>query len=333
MTSIQILQNENEALKKELKNGKEKVDHFEAKYNELIAELKSLKDKSAGSSNNTKSNVEADETLSKVLAIATEASAGLSALQQEWSSLDTAVKGNTDRIDVFAQYSRINSLLIHGLMNIPDVDSYEFGIYIVNKINELLLPHLVFKIELGHLEFAHILSTKSKKKNVVIVKFKSRFAKNDVYDNRSKLKGTGVSITEHLTKKNLQLLKATRDIVGFINVWTSQTKILANLEGEVFHIKTSKDLEDLKTKCSSKFPKGLPEGYKAPRKVKEKRPKSRSFFRPPHYYPHPHAQLGHNQNTSAAWPPQQHPENRNSLNFASHDAYPPAMLSQSGHNY
>ena len=65
---------------------------------------------------------------------------------------------------------------------------------------------------LWHLEYGHILPTRSQnksKKSVVIVKFKSRFMKYDIYDNRSKLKGTGISVTEHLTPENLNLLNKT----------------------------------------------------------------------------------------------------------------------------
>ena len=75
-------------------------------------------------------------------------------------------------------------------------------------------------------------------------------------------------ITEHLTKtkKNLNLLKETRAVVGFTNAWTSQTKVFANLEGDVHVIKNCKDLEKLSEKCAIAFPEGLPPQYKAPRK-------------------------------------------------------------------
>ena len=324
MATLKALQKENEALKNELKKGKGKVDEFEAKYNALIEEVQALKDDKPAS------NTGSDDALSNILATANEAAAGLKSLQQEWSKLDTVVKGNTDQIDSLAQYMKINTLLIHGLNNVPDCHGYDFAIYIINKINELLSAYLTFKIDLSHLEFAHFLPTKSKKKNVIIVKFASRFARNDVYKNRSKLKGSGVSITEHLTNKNLGLLKEARAIAGFVNVWTSQTKIYANLEGEVMHIKASKDLENLKAKCSTLFPDGLPEGYKAPRKDKGRRPKSRPSFRPPYNYPHRQSQMGYHQNSPAAWAVQQHPENHNSLNFASHD-YP--LMSQSQGSY
>ena len=89
---------------------------------------------------------------------------------------------------------------------------------------------------------------------MVIVKFRNRFAKYDILENRSKLKGSGVSVTEHLTAANLQLLADTRKVVGFTNVWTSQTKILANFENTITHIKNTADIDDLRNQLALKFP-------------------------------------------------------------------------------
>ena len=69
--------------------------------------------------------------------------------------------------------------------------------------------------------------------------------KHNIYDNQAKLKNTGVSVTEHLTSANLDLLNKTRDVIGFVNVWTSQTKILANLDGTVYHIQDISALDNV----------------------------------------------------------------------------------------
>ena len=126
-------------------------------------------------------------------------------------------------------------------------------------------------MNVGDLEYAHVLPTKSNKKSVVLVKFRNRFAKYDVYDNRFNLKGTGVAVTEHLTSANLQLLSDTKKAIGFSNVWTSQTKILANFEGEISHVKNSQDIAELKRKFMEKFPDTRPDDYSAPRKEKSPR--------------------------------------------------------------
>ena len=339
---MEALQLENENLKKQVLEGKSKSDEIENKYNDLIAELKVLKEKSTSASPGAPADC--DDPLSSLLASATEAAAGLRDLQNHWSQLNVATKGNSLKIEQILQYGMLNSLLLHGLLDIPDIHGYEFGFWIVNKLNELLLQHLAFKIDLSHVEYAHVLPTKSNKKSVVIVKFSSRFARNDVYDNRSKLRGSGISITEHLTKNNLNLLKDARAIVGFRNVWTSQTKILANLEGEVVRVQSTEDLDGLKQKVAVAFPSGLPDEYQAPRKNGEKRKsrpsaggrpgfdRSKSSFQS-RYAPN---NVINNAPPNTAWvtqsqyPQSQYPENQNNLNFRNNtnNAYSQSSLSQ-----
>ena len=143
------------------------------KYNKLIAELQALKENmtTPNPESLSHSTGNAASRIDDVLVRATEAATGVRDLQDHWSALDTAVKVNTQLIEDFIQYGMINSLLIHGLINIPNIHGYQFAYYIISKINELLSPYLACKIDISHLEYAHILPTKSKKKNVVIVKF------------------------------------------------------------------------------------------------------------------------------------------------------------------
>lgn len=105
--------------------------------------------------------------------------------------------------------------------------------------------------------------------------------KHDIYNHRSKLKNTGISITEHLTDENQQLVRDAREVIGFVNVWTSQNKILANLEGTVHTIKCPNDIVLLRENCKKSFPEGLPDGYKAERKTRgynSDRPGPRSYM-------------------------------------------------------
>lgn len=283
------LQRNNDELQQQVALGKSRLDESEIKYNNLLAELQSLKakiDSTPGDSSTsaTSSEVSKDTllaTMKELISSATAAADNVKDMKNDWSNLDTSVKSMKRDISGLLQYSRINSLLIHGLKNIPpNLHGYNFAIYIVNAINQLLGKHLAYPVNIWHLEYSHILPTFSGKKTVVLVKFKSRFMKHDIYDNRTKLKGTGISITEQLTPENRKLLNSTRDTVGFVNVWTSQTKILANLEGTIYHIKNQSDVDKLKQKCNETFPDGLPESYKAPRKNK---PNQNPRHQPPNH--------------------------------------------------
>ena len=146
--------------------------------------------------------------------------------------------------------------------------TYDFVHLVVDAINKLLRNFLYYELSIHDIEYAHVLPTRSgkAKKTVILVKFRNRFAKYDIYDNRKELKGTGVSVTEHLTAANLQLLAEARATVGFVNVWTSQTKILANFDGVITHVKGAEEIKNLREKFLQKYPEGLPENYRAPRK-------------------------------------------------------------------
>ena len=278
--SIESLTRENNQLKEELANDRKSLNEYKGKYEVLVDELKALKANydSCNGKNEVHSNQ--NETISKVLAIANQAVDGICSLEEKWSTIDSKLQSNSDRLDALDQYSRIDSLFLRGVKGIPKgLNGYDFGVRIVEIINELLSPYLKFPIDLYHLNYAHFLPTKSKSKSLIIVKFASRFARNEIFSKRSKLQGTGVVIMEHLTKKNLQLLDDAKAVVGFPNVWTSQTKIYANLEGTVTCIRNYADIENLRARCRTIFPEGLPDGYRAPRKNKSQ------TFRRPHVPP------------------------------------------------
>ena len=279
------LQKINDGLMKQVSEGNSKLDEYVVKYNTLLAEMEELKEKTnndhdktivASDAGNDEESIQS--SLQKLITSTKSAAEGMQLMRSTWTTLEASVKQVKKEIAGLKQYSRINSLLFHGIKIPKGLQGYDFALYMCDIINELLGNHLRFRLELWHIEFGHVLPTKSQKKSVVIIKFKSRFMKYDIYDNRAKLKGTGVSVTEHLIPENLDLLSKTREVIGFTNVWTSQTKILANLEGEIIHVKDSRDIEELKKKCLDAFPEGLPRDYSAPRKDKKNSRAKRPYY-------------------------------------------------------
>ena len=284
-TLTEKLKKENDALKKQVKASSDKISEIEAKYQDkiseiegkyqdLISKLESTKDivstpASTSDTDSSSSCCNNNATVTEILKIAKSTADDIKNFKNSFADVKSSVQMLKTRMGEFAQYSRINSLLFHGLKNVPsNVHGYDFAHYIVDAVNRLLGRFLYYQVEVADLEYAHILPTRSGKatKSVVLVKFRNRFAKYDIYNNRKNLKGSGVSVTEHLTAANLQLLSDTRAAVGFVNVWTSQTKILANFDGDIMHIKDANDLKNLHEKCLLKYPDGLPENYRAPRK-------------------------------------------------------------------
>ena len=324
---MEKLKKANASLEKQVKAGQAKNDEANATIQKLLAEVKDLqakwetKNAAEQGPTSSKSDDITKESLDSVLASVSSAADSIKNMGLEWSKLDTDVKSIREEIAGLRQYSRINSLLFHGVKDVPkNLHGYDFAYWVVDTINYLLGNHLTHKLNIWHLEYAHILPTRSKgPKSVFIVKFKSRFMKHDIYDNRAKLKGSGVSITEHLTPEKLNLLSQVRNAVGFTNVWTSQTKILANFEGEVMHINGEADLEKLKVKCAEVFPDFDPTDYKAPCSNKAKAPRAR-YQGASGYSPYQRPASG-----SYGYGSQLQVHNTSNLDFHNHTSYPDVM--------
>ena len=131
------------------------------------------------------------------------------------------------RLDHIEQYSRLYSLLILGLTNIPtgfEDKGLVFSDWVAKQINKLL-PNLPEKITVQHIDVSHPLPTRSSTaKSCIIVKFCRRDIRNMLFYKKRELKGTGVSFSEHLTPANLELYKEAQKLEG-ATTWTSQCKI------------------------------------------------------------------------------------------------------------
>ena len=124
--SMNKLMKENESLKKQVKDGKQKLLEVSAKYDNLVSEVTELKETISVSSNDSNStlteqplNASHQETLNKILKIAESTSAEVKSFKENWDKLENSVQLIKSKLGEFAQYTRINSLLFQGLHNIP----------------------------------------------------------------------------------------------------------------------------------------------------------------------------------------------------------------------
>ena len=106
-----------------------------------------------------------------------------------------------------------------------------------------LFPSIADRIKLEDIDVSHPLPTKGTK-SCVIVKFVRRDIKNLVFFEKKNLKNSPLklSITEHLTARNLWYLDEARKIVGFKNAWSSQCVVYALVNQKKVAIRSSKDL-------------------------------------------------------------------------------------------
>ena len=102
-------------------------------------------------------------------------------LQQKWSEIDSAInilrsdlENFKVQIDNINQYLKKEDLLLHNFSLAPKgLTSLQYCKYVCNLINHYL-PGLPERLRWEHLCTAHTLPTKSRKLNVIIVRFVNR---------------------------------------------------------------------------------------------------------------------------------------------------------------
>ena len=125
------------------------------------------------------------------------------------------------------RYSRSNCLIVHGVKNIPKWGEYfDNENFICSELNKKLT--LNPSIQASDLDITHPLP--SRKGDAMIVKFLRRTQKNLIYSKRQ-LKGSGVIITESLTKRRLKLLEAAKSAFERFSAWSMKGDV------HVFHNK------------------------------------------------------------------------------------------------
>ena len=106
-------------------------------------------------------------------------------------------------IDRQEKYSRRNCLLKHGIVKETAEDTDE---KIINKLqqsmDETIKPE---DIDKSH-RLCKPKSSKNAKPRPMILKFTRYNTRNRIYRNKKKLKGTGISVTESLTTKRINML-------------------------------------------------------------------------------------------------------------------------------
>ena len=124
-------------------------------------------------------------------------------------------------IDRQEHYSRRNCILLPGLKESENEDT---DTAVTETLNEILQEKLTdIDIDRSH-RIGRL--KKGKQSRPIIINFARYNIRYRVFKNKKKLKGTGVSITESLTQKRMQMLTKARNEFLFKNVWAQDGKIL-----------------------------------------------------------------------------------------------------------
>lgn len=136
------------------------------------------------------------------------------------------------------QYTRRNSIRIHGMPEFRRENIFQrVSDYFYNELGEVQ----------PDIEVAHRVGIKGQNPSVprsIIVKFVRRSDKLEVMLRRKQLKGTGVSISDDLTTRNVRLIKEARDNERLESVWSWDGKVYAKgLNGHKFLLRPDTDVD------------------------------------------------------------------------------------------
>lgn len=183
-------------------------------------------------------------------------------LEERNNDLELSVTNLIDEIDNLQQYSRRNCILIHGIKELEELkDTDELSVKDADAValredtDELVLKVfreklLLHGIEATDLDRTHRVGKKSKvnkKPRPIIVKFARYNIRNEVFRSKRKLKATGITITESLTSRRLQLLKEVQGLEQVKSAWTSDGRVVCLLQDNKTKMQIEKqgDLERL----------------------------------------------------------------------------------------
>ena len=92
----------------------------------------------------------------------------------------------------------------------------------------VIKEHLDIELSVKDFDRSHRIgkNNSKSKRRPIIVKFISYNDRRAIFNNKKRLKGTGISIAESLTAERMRQLKSARDQFGFNNVWSIDGRIM-----------------------------------------------------------------------------------------------------------
>lgn len=110
-------------------------------------------------------------------------------------------------------------LLFHG---VPEKQNEK----LLNVIHTVITDQLKLpEVKLDHLQVSHRLGSSGSKTRPVLVRFHCMEQRHLVWDNKTALKGTGVTVSEFLTKSRHRVFVAAREHFGIKQCWSVEGKI------------------------------------------------------------------------------------------------------------
>ncbi|KAL8576060.1 hypothetical protein ACOMHN_001410 [Nucella lapillus] len=141
------------------------------------------------------------------------------------------------------QYSRRWNLRVY---RVPE-QTKETACDCVDKVVKIVNEGVGVKLTQGDVEVAHRTGHQSgKQARPIIVRFFDRRKRDEILQNRRKLKNKGTVIGEDLTYANYQLSKRAMEHSLTMSVWSSNGRILAKIKnGRILRLHIYMDLDEV----------------------------------------------------------------------------------------
>jgi BMFP domain-containing protein YqiC len=171
-------------------------------------------------------------------------------LTEKQHALDKKISTLEDKLDEYEQYSRRNCLLLHGL---PEVYKENTNNIAISTIKD----HLEITLTDEDIDRSHRLGRRQKDDTSdesaqmphprpIIIKLCSYNKRERIFKAKSKLKKTGIVITENLTAKRMALLNSTKQHESVSAAWTTDGRVQCITTSDKYmNIKSTRDLAEL----------------------------------------------------------------------------------------
>lgn len=186
---------------------------------------------------------------------------------QSLNNLQKQVEMLSQNVDHLEMHTRRKILLLHGLPEENDEDTAKVVVKLVTK--QLKISN--FNSE--HIRRCHRMGqSESKKQRPILVKFNDLSMKNQIWFSKTHLKGSGITVSEFLTKMRHDLFLAARRKFGINKCWTRDGNVyVVSSEGVRTRVNTLGDLNSI-PKLQSEAPKPSTAKPSAVPPPKSKRP-------------------------------------------------------------
>ena len=148
-------------------------------------------------------------------------------LREEVSSLKNGHEQLKSDVENQEQYSRRNCLFVRG---IPEEQGEGTDSIVLNAINEHFEEDLT-EDDIERTQGVGKPKQNKKTPTPIIIKFVRCNCRHIIFLNKLTFKSNGISITESLTAKRMEMLNKAKERFGFRNVWTLAGRIYYLVEG------------------------------------------------------------------------------------------------------